>query len=82
MSERYGVSPKDARHMLDHYGEKCDRLVDEHERHHITGICRIYAWNLEKTEDYPARRKVGVGNKKCGWLLSELLHWIHNQPLS
>ncbi|MBE5252216.1 helix-turn-helix transcriptional regulator [Mixta mediterraneensis] len=82
MPERYVVSPAEARHLLDHYGEKYDRLVNEHERRHITGICRTHAWSLEKTGDYPARRKVGVGNKKCGWLLSELLHWIHNQPLS
>ncbi len=80
--ERYTVTPEDARKMLHYYGEKYDRLVDEHERRRITGICRSHSYNLEQVGKYPARRKMGIGSKKCGWMLSELLHWIHNQPMA
>jgi len=76
----YNVSPEESRRMLDYYGEKYDRLVYEPERRKITGICRSHSYNLEREGKYPARRKMGIGSKKCGWMLSELLHWIHSQP--
>lgn len=76
----YTVTPEESRKMLDHYGEKYDRLVDDHERRKITGICRSHSYNLEREGKFPARRKVGMGSKKCGWMLSELLHWIYSQP--
>ncbi|MGA8120394.1 helix-turn-helix transcriptional regulator [Rouxiella badensis] len=66
--------------MLDFYGEKYDRLLDDKERARVTAVSRTTAYELELLGRYPVRRKLGVGNKKCGWLLSELLHWIHNQP--
>lgn len=76
----YEVTPAEARMMLDFYGEKYDRLLDDKERARVTAVSRTTAYELELLGRYPARRKLGVGNKKCGWLLSELLHWIHNQP--
>lgn len=77
--ERYKVQPEDAREMLTNYGEKYDRVIHEAERRKITGICRTYSYYLEQEGKYPARRMYG---KKCGWLLSELLYWIHNQPMA
>lgn len=80
--DRYTISPEDSRKMLDFYGEPYDRLVYDGERRKITQICRSHAYNLEQKGQYPARRKIGIGEKRCGWMLSELLHWIHSQPLA
>ncbi|MFV8801748.1 helix-turn-helix transcriptional regulator [Yersinia enterocolitica] len=66
--------------MLDYYGQPYDRMVDDKERRKITSISRTTAYELAQVGRYPTRRKMGVGSKKCGWLLSELLHWIHDQP--
>lgn len=77
--DKYLVTPEQAREALDNYGEKYDRVIYEKERRKITGICRTYSYYLEKEGKYPARRMYG---KKCGWLLSELLYWIRNQPMA
>lgn len=77
---KYTVTSADSQSVLNFYGFKVDRLVDEHERKDITGIARSTAFKLEKMGKFPARRKPGLGEKKCAWLLSELLFWVRNQP--
>jgi prophage regulatory protein len=62
--------------ILNQYGYLHDRLVREAERKEITSISRTRAWQLEKSGDFPARKKLGLSS--CAWLLSDLLLWIHS----
>jgi predicted DNA-binding transcriptional regulator AlpA len=67
-------SPEQRLNILQDYGEKGDRLVREKERQYITSISRSTAWKLEQVGKFPQRKS--IGQKSCGWLLSELLCWI------
>ncbi|CAJ0997352.1 hypothetical protein SODG_005831 [Sodalis praecaptivus] len=71
-------TPEQRQHVLTEYGEIQDRLVREPERKRITSICRSTSHKMEKEGRFPARKFIG-GNS-CAWLLSDLLHWIHNMP--
>lgn len=51
-----------------------DRLVFEDERKELTGFSRGYWWKLEKQRLVPQR--VRVGQRKIGWLNSELQAWL------
>ncbi|EJD6378158.1 AlpA family phage regulatory protein [Providencia rettgeri] len=42
-------------------------------------IARSTAFKLKKIGKFPARRKPGLGKKKCAWLLSESLFWVRNR---
>ncbi|KLN97309.1 helix-turn-helix transcriptional regulator [Moellerella wisconsensis] len=82
IENKYSLSSIDTRSVLGFYGYNTDRLVDEKERKIITGIARSTAFKLEKLGEFPARRKPCMGQKKCTWLLSELLYWVRNQPFA
>lgn len=72
------IEPTDEqrRDVLSAYGVPFDRVVREKERRGITSVCRTLAWELEREGSYPPRRKIGKAG--CGWLLSDLLHWMRN----
>ncbi|WP_064601611.1 helix-turn-helix transcriptional regulator [Photobacterium sp. J15] len=55
-----------------------DRFVREKERQQITQISRSTAWRLEQEGKFPARRQ--IGGRAVGWLHSELMDWVNNQP--
>ncbi|ELD4018255.1 AlpA family phage regulatory protein [Salmonella enterica] len=58
------------------YGE-VERLIREGERRRITGLSRSTVWRLEREGDFPQRRQ--TGKNSCGWLLSDLLLWMHGR---
>lgn len=60
--------------ILKMYGES-ERLVREEERKRITGLSRSTVWRLEREGNFPQRRL--AGKNSCGWLLSDLLLWMH-----
>ncbi|WP_336192931.1 helix-turn-helix transcriptional regulator [Providencia stuartii] len=82
IKNKYSLSSENTQAVLFFYGYNTDRLVNEHERKAITGIARSTAFKLEKIGEFPARRKPCLGQKKCSWLLSELLFWVRNQPVA
>ena len=43
----------------------------------ITGLSRTTVWRLEKTGQFPQRRKIGV--KSVAWLQSEIVAWMHTR---
>lgn len=57
-----------------------DRAVLEPERHTITGIGRTKWWSLERRGLVPRRRVLPGGGRVC-WLESELVEWLHSQPV-
>ncbi|EHE7040807.1 AlpA family phage regulatory protein, partial [Salmonella enterica subsp. enterica serovar Newport] len=44
-------------------------------RKRITGLSRSTVWRLEREGNFPQRRL--AGKNSCGWLLSDLLLWMH-----
>lgn len=58
------------------YGET-ERLVREEERRKMTGLSRSTVWRLEREGVFPRRKY--TGKNSCGWLMSELLLWMHGR---
>ena len=54
-----------------------DRIVFEPERALITGYCRNWWWKFEQEGSVPKRIKLGP--KRVGWLLSELQAWLRER---
>jgi prophage regulatory protein len=54
-----------------------DRLVTEAERKELTGFSRGYWWKLERLGLVP--RRIHVGQRKIGWLASELQAWLQER---
>src|ERR1700687_6181057 len=51
-----------------------DRIIREPECHQITGLSRSTRWRLERTGEFPRRRRISAG---CtGWLASEMAAWV------
>ncbi len=49
-------------------------IVREPECRTLTGLSRATRWRLERTGQFPKRRK--LSSNTIGWLRSELLAWI------
>jgi prophage regulatory protein len=60
-----------------HVSWQGDRLVTEDERKQLTGFCRGYWWKLERQGLVP--RRIHVGQRKIGWLHSELQAWLQER---
>jgi predicted DNA-binding transcriptional regulator AlpA len=56
-----------------------DRIVREPERREVTGIGRTKWWGLEREGRVPKRRL--LAGHRVGWLESELVEWMHAQPV-
>jgi prophage regulatory protein len=54
-----------------------DRIVREAECRRITGLARTTRWKLEKSGQFPTRRRL-AGNS-VGWLESELSGWLQSR---
>lgn len=50
-----------------------DRFIREKECQQLTGLSRSCRYRLEKTGQFPSRRK--LGGRSVGWSLSEVLAW-------
>jgi predicted DNA-binding transcriptional regulator AlpA len=61
--------------ILKLYGEQ-ERLIDEIERCHRTGISRTTWWRMQKNGGTPPASLVGKG--KTRWLLSDILLWMNH----
>lgn len=48
-----------------------DRIVREAECKAISGLSRTTRWRMERSGDFPRRRRISQG--AVGWLLSELM---------
>ncbi|WP_028116419.1 helix-turn-helix transcriptional regulator [Ferrimonas senticii] len=59
-----------------------DRLVREPERKQITSISRTTAWELERKNLFPKRRKLHANSDAVAWLLSELIDWVQSRELA
>lgn len=57
-----------------------DRLVKEKERRLITGVSKSEAFQLERKGLFPRRRQ--ISNRSVGWLLSELVAWVHSRSVA
>ena len=53
--------------------DPADRIVREEERYAITGFGRQHWWRMERLGTVP--RRIKLGPRRVGWLLSELLAW-------
>jgi prophage regulatory protein len=51
-----------------------ERIVREAECEQRTGLSRSTRWRLERSGDFPQRRRLSAGC--CGWLASEISSWI------
>lgn len=51
-----------------------DRIITEPERAALTTIGRSWWFRLEQRGEVP--RRIKLGPKKCGWLLSEIQAWV------
>ena len=54
-----------------------DRIIRENECKKITGLSRPTRWRLEKSDDFPKRRKIGPNS--VGWLKSEIYEWLKSR---
>ncbi len=54
-----------------------DRIVREAECRRITGLARTTRWKLERTGQFPARRR--LSGYTVGWLESELTDWLQSR---
>jgi len=55
-----------------------DRVIRESECRQLTGVCRTTRYMMERDGKFPARRQ--LGGRSVGWVLSEVLEWVSNQP--
>jgi len=55
-----------------------DRIVRKPEARHITGLSDPTMWRQEQRGLFPKRRRL-TNNGASGWLLSELMEWIHSR---
>jgi prophage regulatory protein len=55
-----------------------DNYVRKPEVRKITGLSDTTIWRLEKAKKFPQRRR--LSSSACGWLLSEVLAWVHSRP--
>jgi prophage regulatory protein len=51
-----------------------ERILRESERKHVTGICRVVWWRLERSGKVP--RRVQISSRAVGWLESEIQAWM------
>ncbi|MDF7759035.1 AlpA family phage regulatory protein [Kosakonia cowanii] len=56
-----------------------ERVIREAECRQLTGICRTTRYMMEKSGQFPARRK--LGGRAVGWLLSEVTAWQHSRKV-
>jgi prophage regulatory protein len=56
-----------------------DRLLREPEVARITGLGRTTRWEMEKSGEFPARRR--AAKNVSGWLESEVLDWIRSRAI-
>ena len=54
-----------------------DRIVFEPEREAITGFGRQWYYEKEKKGEVP--RRIKLGTRRVGWLLSELEAWVRSR---
>ena len=57
-----------------------DRIIIESECRQITGLSPVTRWRLEKSGEFPLRRKISAN--RVGWLESELCDWIESRVVS
>lgn len=55
-----------------------DRFIRHKETDRISGLSNTTRWRLEKTGQFPKRRKIGPA--ASGYLLSEILEWQRTRP--
>ena len=53
-----------------------EQVLREREVLKIVGLSRSSLWRKERLGVFPPRRKLGVGGRAIGWLLSEVRQWL------
>jgi len=56
-----------------------ERFIRMPEVKKITGISSTTIWRLEKSGNFPRRRR--ISSYAAGWLLSEIMAWIQSRPI-
>lgn len=54
-----------------------DRILRSNEVVSLTGLSRTTLWRLERTGDFPQRRR--LSSFAVGWVLSEVLEWLDSR---
>ena len=55
-------------------GPSVDRFIGEAEIKKITSLSRSTRWRLERSGDFPKKRKISPN--RIAWLESDILEWI------
>jgi len=55
-----------------------DRFIRTKEIQHITGLTRQTVWRLEKSQQFPKRRKL-TGGHAVAWSLREVIAWMESR---
>ena len=54
-----------------------DRILRANEVVCLTGLSRTTLWRLERSGDFPTRRR--LSSFAVGWVLSEVLEWLESR---
>lgn len=73
------VSPKEEDHDSSLNSLLQNQFIREPECLKVTGLSRTTRWRLEKTGEFPKRRK--ISESTVGWLSSDLKAWINNRSM-
>lgn len=57
-----------------------ERIVLEDECQQISGLARSTRFQLEREGKFPRRRQLARGDRRVGWLYSELVEWMRSRP--
>ena len=61
-------------------GPSVDRFIGEAEIKKITSLSRSTRWRLERSGDFPKKRKISPN--RIAWLESDILEWIEARRIS
>jgi len=56
-----------------------DRIIRKPAMIDLTGLSNTTLWRLEKAGKFPKR--ITIGGKACGWLMSEFQQWLREKSL-
>ena len=62
-----------------------DRMLSFDETLEIVNLSKVTVWKKIQAGDFPHARELGnpgAKNRKCGFLLSEILAWMKHRPLA
>lgn len=60
--------------------ENSDSIIRKSEVRKITGLSDTTIWRLEKSKNFPQRRRLSAS--ACGWLMSEIINWAKTRPVA